>query len=89
MITHAENADDFMNTSIKTEQSRPTHEQVAVLAYQLWKKGGCAPGHDLEYWLLAEKQLISVFSASQKQTSELRAIPTNNLRRGGNGRAVA
>ena len=39
--------------------TRPTHEQIAALAYQFWEKGGHRPGHDLEYWLRAEKQLSS------------------------------
>jgi hypothetical protein len=78
-----------MNTTIKTEQTRPTHEQVAVLAYQIWKKGGCPHGHDLEYWLQAEKQLNSFLVARQKQTPETQITATNNLRRGGNVRAAA
>ncbi len=24
-------------------------------AYELWKKDGCRQGHDLDYWLKAEK----------------------------------
>jgi len=24
-------------------------------AYEIWKKEGCKQGHDLEYWLIAEK----------------------------------
>lgn len=60
-----------------------------MLAYQLWNKAGCRQGHDLEYWLQAEKQLISALAPSPKQTSALNATPRNNLRRGGNGRAAA
>jgi hypothetical protein len=78
-----------MNTTIKAGQIRPTQEQVSVLAYQIWEKGGCQLGHDLEYWLLAEKQLSSLLATSQKQTPETRSTSTNNSRRGGNGRAVA
>ena len=78
-----------MNASIKTEQPPPTHEQVSLLAYQLWKKAGCQNGHDLEYWLEAEKQLNTFLANSQKQTPETRATANSNLRRGGNGRAAA
>ena len=28
-------------------------------AYELWKKEGCKPGHDLDYWLKAEKLVKS------------------------------
>jgi hypothetical protein len=70
-----------MNTSIRTEQSNPTHEQVALVAYQLWKKGGCQPGHDRDYWLQAEKQLVAALATGQKVSSETRtAGPVGNSR---------
>ncbi len=28
-------------------------------AYELWKKEGCKPGRDLDYWLKAEKMVKS------------------------------
>ena len=32
---------------------------VKQKAYELWKKEGCKPGHDLDYWLKAEKLVKS------------------------------
>jgi len=30
-------------------------ECIKKKAYELWKRDGCRPGRDLEYWLSAEK----------------------------------
>ena len=40
----------------KTE-NKPTHEQIARRAYQLFEQSGRIPGRDLENWLAAETQL--------------------------------
>jgi hypothetical protein len=41
----------------KTSQSKPTPREIAALAHEIWEKGGCKPGTDMENWLQAEKQL--------------------------------
>jgi hypothetical protein len=38
-------------------QSKPTRNDIAVLAYCMWQNEGCKPGLDQDYWLAAEKQL--------------------------------
>jgi hypothetical protein len=35
----------------------PTHQQIAIRAYQLWKSQGEPAGVDRENWLEAERQL--------------------------------
>gem|GEM_PF-2382682 len=35
------------------------HGEIAKAAWQLWQTEGCQPGHDLEYWLQAEQQLLA------------------------------
>jgi DUF2934 family protein len=35
----------------------PTHEAIAIRAYELYKKSGCRSGCDAEFWLEAEHQL--------------------------------
>jgi len=35
----------------------PSHEQIAVRAYELWEHQGRPHGVDLEHWLEAERQL--------------------------------
>ena len=36
----------------------PTHEEIAVRAYELFLKRGLAPGAEIEDWLQAEKELV-------------------------------
>jgi hypothetical protein len=81
-VKRAKETPKFMNTSIMTEHAGPTHEQVALLAYQLWTKAGCQYGHDVDYWLQAEKQLNAFLAKSQRQTPETRATANNNSRGG-------
>jgi len=38
----------------------PTHEEIQRRAYELWERAGREPGVDLEYWLRAEAELLSV-----------------------------
>jgi hypothetical protein len=35
----------------------PTHEEIALLAHELFVRSGCEPGRELEFWLEAERQL--------------------------------
>jgi hypothetical protein len=36
---------------------RPTHEDIAALAYSLWQEQGCPEGLQEENWLSAEQEL--------------------------------
>ena len=56
----------------ETKPDKPTPEEVAALAYDIWQKGGCKPGTDLENWLQAEKQLDhrAVTAASQRELAK-------------------
>lgn len=45
------------NTSL-----RPSHEEIALRAHQLWLEHGCPMGHDVDNWLEAERQLTSDFA---------------------------
>lgn len=38
---------------------RPSHERIAVRAYELWEKRGWPEGADLGNWFDAERQLLS------------------------------
>ena len=48
-----------MNKTGKPQNTTPAsiNDRIAGLAYQLWEKGGHLAGHDLEYWLQAEKRI--------------------------------
>ncbi len=40
-----------------TARMKPTHEEIAMRAYELWEKGGRQAGRDLDDWLHAEAEL--------------------------------
>jgi hypothetical protein len=81
-------------SATKTSESKPTPKEIAALAYEIWQKGGCKPGTDMENWLQAEKQLRASLSQSAAQTdrpetnrsvsAELGNAKTNHLRRATN-----
>jgi hypothetical protein len=39
------------------EQAFPTKKQIEARAHELYVQGGCENGHDMEHWLIAEKEL--------------------------------
>ena len=39
---------------------RPTHEAIAKRAYELFEDSGRPPGRDVEFWLKAEHELITL-----------------------------
>ena len=43
--------------------------EIAKAAYDLWEKGGCIPGKDLENWLEAER-IVMTISAEKSQPKE-------------------
>ncbi len=38
---------------------RPSHEQIALRAYQIFLERGGAPGRELDDWLRAERELVT------------------------------
>jgi hypothetical protein len=47
----------------KTENnSHITPEEIANLAQRIWEQEGRQPGRDLDYWLRAERQILSSWS---------------------------
>jgi hypothetical protein len=43
-----------------TQPQHPTHDDIALLAYQLWEKNGRPAGQEVEFWLQAEQSLRPV-----------------------------
>ena len=37
----------------------PTHEAIAKRAYELYQESGYPNGRDVEFWLMAERELIT------------------------------
>jgi hypothetical protein len=90
-----------MNTEVQKQGTgnKATHDQIALQAYCLWQKAGCQQGHDLDYWLAAEKQLQDASRLSVQQRpiagdpvqtpiQESRTTRRNHLRQAGNGQEI-
>jgi len=55
---------------------RPSDEEIAARAYQLYVESDCEPGHDLDNWLQAEYELM------QLPVRELANLPQAESQRG-------
>lgn len=42
----------------RAAQSAPTREEIALRAYEIYLERGGAPGHELEDWTQAERELL-------------------------------
>jgi hypothetical protein len=50
----------------------PSHDDIQVMAYEMWQRDGCPQGCDLSYWLNAEELLKRPVQDGQpKQDGEL------------------
>lgn len=47
-------------SQVHSDSGRPNEVEALInfRAYQLYSARGCEPGHDLEDWLLAEKEVM-------------------------------
>ncbi len=48
---------------------KPSHDEIAMRAYELWDKGGRQPGRDLEDWLHAEAELTLLHQSGAETAS--------------------
>ena len=48
------------NTPGNSQPQKPTAEQIAVAAYQLYIENGSQDGHDFDDWICAEKLLTAI-----------------------------
>lgn len=49
-------------TPTATKTPKPTREQIAQRAHEIWVKNGCKHGQDEQNWLEAERQLMAEMS---------------------------
>jgi hypothetical protein len=56
---------------------RHSRDEIARVAYELYVKGGCLQGRDLEYWCEAERIVARGYAA---------ALPAAEAREKGNGK---
>src|SRR5258706_16141007 len=59
---------------------KPTHEEIAKVAYAIFEKNGKIPGRDQKNWLEAEAQLMAVRRPTQpRQAASTPAKSTANV----------
>ena len=46
-----------MAKKIENQDYKPSHEEIAARAYEIFEQSGKIPGRDMENWLKAEAQL--------------------------------
>ena len=62
-----------MAKTFSKSDGRPSHQEIAQRAYELFEKSGGLPGRDMQNWLEAERQLVA---AAQQRTVTPQAITT-------------
>ena len=62
-----------MAKSMANSAPRPTHEEIALRTRAIYEHKGKVPGHDLENWLEAEAQLMSLRNVNKQQRQETTA----------------
>ena len=55
-------------------QGKPSHEEIARRAYEIFEQNGRTPGCDLENWLAAEAQLTKAQRAQTPPSNGVRTI---------------
>ena len=54
----------------------PSHDEIAVRAYEIYLARGAAPGNDLDNWLEAERQLFGDRRRPEAYVSPSVVLPT-------------
>jgi hypothetical protein len=49
------------------QQQQLSHDEIARQAYLLWEQRGCPQGCDVEFWLEAERQILSAGKPNREQ----------------------
>ena len=73
----------------EASEARPSDEEIAQRAYELYLQRGSAPGHETDDWLQAEAELIEArrnTGAPATPEPEADSEPAPGARRRGNGR---
>jgi len=51
--------------------SKPTHEQIAMRAYEIYLERGCTPGDPMQDWLRAEQELSAPARKSRPKSKKV------------------
>ncbi len=63
-----------MAKTINKPEQRPSQQEIARRAYELYEKSGREPGHEMQHWLEAERQLLAAIQ-TQKVTPQVIQLP--------------
>ncbi len=74
---------EFMAKISKHTDSKPTQQEIAERAREIYEQSGRIPDRDLENWLAAEAQLTGGRSVAKPA----RNLPKNEVRSNANARA--
>jgi hypothetical protein len=54
-----------MAKTLNKTETKPTHDQIARRAYEIFDKNGRVPGQDVQNWLEAERQLVTAIELKE------------------------
>jgi len=54
-----------MAKTLNKMETKPTHDQIARRAYEIFEKSGRVPGQDIQNWLEAERQLVTAIELKE------------------------
>ncbi|HTN71212.1 MAG TPA: DUF2934 domain-containing protein [Methylomirabilota bacterium] len=54
---------------LSNQQQQTNHQEIAQLAHQIWEQRGRPDGCDLDHWLEAERQMLSMGKPDREQRS--------------------
>lgn len=80
--------EDVNMKTVTEKHVRVQHEEIAELARQIWESEGRQAGRDLDYWLLAERQLRSSRDPGRKLPPRRLATETETVEPHGTGKAI-
>lgn len=52
-------------SSLDAPDAHPTHEEIAIRAYEIYEASGSVEGHDGEHWLEAERELEERYASKK------------------------
>ena len=58
--------------------AKPSHEEIAKHAYEIYERNGCQPGREIENWLAAEAELMAAARKQEAERHHPRATPTSS-----------
>lgn len=68
------NGSSSAKRSPRAAKSAPTHEQIALRAYEIYLERGGTSGHELEDWTRAERELLTKKNAKSRRKSDPKPI---------------